>query len=575
MYFDDSEEPEDESSPTDELDVPELLLRPRGSPGNRDELIAQLPEKHVADRLIMRYFSSMSPSQRESQPSFSHQVNSVVNVQVTDIIHRPTFTKKVNGYTSTWSRLTALTTSQYAHFWQDPNSVSLHWLAQLFMMLAQGTLFNEFAAPHELAADSPIPATDLIKHYRSCTAWALIWGKYTAPTTDTLPAFVLYVESCFILSRAAQMNCYVLSGVCVRLLLKMGLHRDPSKLANISPYEGEMRRRIWNMATQIELLVSFHMGLPSMLAGIESDTQLPSNLYDDDFDEYSTSLPPGRPPTDYTHMTYAINKSKILRVFNLIAQQAHALSPPEYNDVLKLDAALQDVRNSVPDFMRVRPLEQCVGDSPIILIQRFGLAAIYNKCRCVLHRRYLAQPIPNKDHNYSRQQAIDAALLLLEYQLTIWQASKPGNVLSSSAWFLSSLAVHDFLLAAMIVYLLIRNEDYPDGEAFNFEGRMPSKEELKKILKDSHTIWTELGVRVGELKKTADTLGSMLNKLGEPVDMTGSVAERANLLSVEDSEYYQSSGSVEMASSTGRSASGATGSDARSSLEREGERERN
>ncbi|KAH0592154.1 hypothetical protein MHUMG1_10106 [Metarhizium humberi] len=435
----------------------------------------------------------------------------------------------------------------YARFWQDSNDVTLHWLAQLFMMLALGIFFNSFAAPHELSADSPVPILDRIKHYRSCAGWALIWGKYTQPTSTTLPAFLLYVESHFMFNRAAQMNCYVLSGVCIRLLLKMGLHRDPSKLANISPYEGEMRRRLWNMAVQIELIVSFHMGLPSMLQGIESDTRAPSNLQDEDFDEDSTSLPPARPATEYTHVTYTINKTKIIRVFGQIANQAHSLSPPEYTDVLRLDAVLQDTWGALPGFMRVRPLDECVGDTPVLLTQRFGLAALYNKCRCVLHRRYLAEPVPDKDHNYSRQQGIDAALSLLQNQYLIWRHSKPGNVLSSTSWFLSSLAVHDYLLAAMIVYLLIKNENYPDGEGFDFDGKKPSKEELKGMLKRSYMIWTEVSDNVAELRKTADALAAMLSKLGDPVDKEVRIPTRGS--------EYPSSGSVGWSSSAEKSTS--------------------
>lgn len=318
------------------------------------------------------------------------------------------------------------------------------------------------------------------------------------------------------------------------------------------------------MAVQIELLVSFHMGLPSMLQGIETDTKTPSNLQDEDFDEDSTVLPPERPSTDHTQMTYPINKTKILKVFAQIARQAHSLSPPEYNDVLKLDAILQDTWGALPGFMRVRPLDECVGDAPVLLIQRFGLAAIYNKCRCVLHRRYLAEPIPNKDHNYSRQQGIDAALSLLESQRVIWKASKPGNVLSSMSWFLSSLAVHDYLLAAMIVYLLIQNENYPDGEGFEFEGKKPSKEQLKMMLKTSHVIWTEVSDNVVELRKTADTLAAMLNKMGVPVD--GNIpTEEMNYIPVE----YTSSGS-RWSSSAARSASGTGESDLLSSLGLEG-----
>lgn len=86
-------------------------------------------------------------------------------------------------------------------------------------------------------------------------------------------------------------------------MMKMGLHRDPDKLPRITPYEGEMRRRMWNFVVQIDLMVSFHLGLPCMIHGIESDTALPRNLLDLDFDENTTELPPSRPNDDYTPLS--------------------------------------------------------------------------------------------------------------------------------------------------------------------------------------------------------------------------------------------------------------------------------
>lgn len=64
-YFDEDDEAPDGSSPTDELDGAEMLLHPRPGPGDRNELLAQLPEKHIMDRLITRYFASASPSLRK------------------------------------------------------------------------------------------------------------------------------------------------------------------------------------------------------------------------------------------------------------------------------------------------------------------------------------------------------------------------------------------------------------------------------------------------------------------------------------------------------------------------------
>ncbi|KAF5631230.1 hypothetical protein F52700_6935 [Fusarium sp. NRRL 52700] len=501
-YFEQPEEAGEDQILDDEIDPTEVMLNTRAGPRNREELLSRLPERKIADRLLSRYFASMSPSQH--------------------IVHRPVFTR------------------QYSKFWQDPNEASLHWIAQLFMMLSLGVFFNNFINSSELEGDSPLPAQDRIRHYKACAGWALVWGKYTQPSSATLPAFLLYVESSFLFNRAAQMNCYVLSGVCIRLMLKMGLHRDPSKLANISPYEGEMRRRMWNMAIQVELLVSFHMGLPSMLQGIETDTAVPRNLDDHDFDENSTELPLSRPPTDWTSMTYPIHKTQILRVFGQIARQAHALTPPSYAEVAKLDNLLHETWKSVPSFMMVRPLDECVGDPPVLLIQRFGLTALYNKCRIVLHRRYLAEAIPQREHDYSRRQCLEAALSLLNYQHVIWEACKPGHVLSQHGWFVSSLAVHDFLMAAMVLYLVVKNENYSEvGSDYDWMSQTaptPTKEELICMIKRSWLIWADVSRDAVEVKKTADTLATMLAKLGASVEEPASALEQA-VPRVSDNEY--------------------------------------
>ncbi|KAF5607939.1 uncharacterized protein FSUBG_5041 [Fusarium subglutinans] len=502
-YFEQPEEAGEDQILDDEIDPTEVMLNTRAGPRNREELLSRLPDRMVADRLLSRYFASMSPSQH--------------------IVHRPVFTR------------------QYSKFWQDPNEASLHWIAQLFMMLSLGVFFNNFINSSELTGDSPLPAQDRIRHYKACAGWALVWGKYTQPSSATLPAFLLYVESSFLFNRAAQMNCYVLSGVCIRLMLKMGLHRDPSKLANISPYEGEMRRRMWNMAIQVELLVSFHMGLPSMLQGIETDTAVPRNLDDHDFDEDSTELPLSRPPTDWTSMTYPIHKTQILRVFGQIARQAHALTPPSYAEVAKLDNLLYETWKSVPSFMMVRPLDECVGDPPVLLIQRFGLTALYNKCRIVLHRRYLAEAIPQREHDYSRRQCLEGALSLLNYQHIIWEACKPGHVLSQHGWFVSSLAVHDFLMAAMVLYLVVKNENYSEvGSDYDWMSQSaptPTKDELICMIKRSWLIWADVSRDAVEVKKTADTLATMLAKLGASVEEPASALEQAVPSASGDNEY--------------------------------------
>jgi hypothetical protein len=413
---------------------------------------------------------------------------------------------------------------QYTKFWQDPSAAPLDWIALLFMVVALGIFFSSFIAPHELALDTdPKTPLEQFKILRQAAGQALVWGRYTQPSLSTIPPFILYLEAEFLINRASQMSCYLLSAVNMRLMLKMGFHRDPSKLANISPFEGEMRRRMWNMGMQVDLLVSFHMGLPSMVYGVESDTVLPRNLLDEDFDGETTELPLGRSAGDYTHMSYSICKTSICKVFGLIARQAHSLASPVYSEVLKLDAMLDDTWSKIPDPLKVLPLEECVTRVPMQIIQSFGLAALYQKSRCVLHRRYLSEAIPKKEHDYSRRICLEAALKLLDYQYTISIATRPGNILSQHGWFVSSLAVHDFLLASMIVYVVVQSSFYSEvGDNYEWLSQplpTPTKEELIQILKRSLNIWSDMAEGVPELKKVQEILNVMLYKLhgqGDP-----------------------------------------------------------
>jgi len=382
---------------------------------------------------------------------------------------------------------------QYNNFLTDRDSTDIHWIAMLFMVLALGVFFSSFQAPHELQIDSTMPAMDRFRKYRGACGWALIWGKYTQPGPFTLQAMVLYTEGEFLVNRVSQMNCYLLCSTTIRLMLKMGLHRDPSKLPRISAYEGEMRRRLWNLAIQLDLLVAFHLGLPCMIHGIGSDTALPRNLLDSDFNEDSPELPPSRPMSDYTPLTYAINKARIARGFGFVARLSHSLTLPTYAEVMRVDAGLQDVWSCVPSFMRVKPLSECITDSPMLVIQRFGLASLYQKSRCVLHRRYLVEPRQLKEHEYSRRTCLEAAVALLEYQNTLFEATKPGAMLALNGWFIASLAINDFLLADMIVALVIQQLNESEGDLGWVKECTPSvtKDSLIAMLKNSYAIWAD------------------------------------------------------------------------------------
>lgn len=477
-FFDDPEEDEDDSyDPYENIGATEVLMQSRGVPKNKDHLLSILPEKAVIDRLMNRYFNSNSPSQH--------------------IIHVPTFLREYND------------------FCKDPHSASLHWIALLYMILALGVFFSLFSAPHELESDSPMSGMDRFKQYRGAAGWALIWGKYSQPGPYTIQAFLLYAEGDFMSNRENRTNCYLLLSVVIRLMLKAGFHRDPSKLPNISPYDGEMRRRMWGLAIQLDLLVGFNLGLPCMIHGVESDTDFPTHLIDTDFDQDTKELPPARPMSDYTPLTYPINKAKITRIFSKVVRQAHAITAPAYADVMRIDAELEEAWRGVPVFMKMKPMEESVMDPPIKVIQRFGLASMYQKSRCILHRRYIVEVVPRAEHDYSRRACLDAALAMLEYQSIMHDACKPNGILSQGGWFVSALvAVNDFLLADLVVAQVLQDDKCWDEGGWTARS-MPTlgRDKLLQVLRRSNYIWYDMATTVSEFKKAGDIVGTMLRRV--------------------------------------------------------------
>ncbi|CAK7233060.1 hypothetical protein SBRCBS47491_008479 [Sporothrix bragantina] len=428
-YFEDPQEGGDdewqEVSPA--LDAPEQLMLGGRQPRTKADLLALMPPRNVVDRLIVRYFGSNTPTQHT--------------------VHRPSFSR------------------HYKSFWQDPANADVEFMAVLFIIMALGVHFSTYSAPHELELDGTnMSAAERYRLYRAAASAALALTRFSNPNLYTIRALLMFSESEFLVNRATQTNCFLLLAVCIRLMLKMGLHRDPSRLPTISAFEGEIRRRLWNLAIQIDLIVSFYMGLPSMIHGIPSDTSLAHNLLDEDFDEDSPSLPTPRPDSEYTVMSYPIFKSTICRIFGQVARLAHTLTPPKYAEVLRTDRLLEDKWRNIPAFMKVRPLGDCVADPPMQVVQRFGLASLYQKSRCVLHRPYLVEAVPLPEHAYSRRTCLQSALTLLAYHEAIHEATQPGGLLYHIGWFITGLGMHDFLLAAMIVYLVVQNDNLFESE---------------------------------------------------------------------------------------------------------------
>ena len=358
------------------------------------------------------------------------------------------------------------------------------------------------------------PQTPQRAKYFKKAGEALMTGNYLKGRIYSVESLLLYGVCKYIQRDEHDTDAWMTIGMSTRLAMKMGYHRDPRNLANISPFEGEMRRRTFFILEAFDLLLSFQAGLPAMIQEEECDTDPPGNLFDTDFDEDCKAIPPSRPPTDSTPMLYYRYKSRLARIFRRIYRHAVSLKASPYEETMKLDVELDRTHEDVPPSLKMKPMALSFTDQPYTILNRLYSDLVYLKSVCVLHRKYLSESRSDPSFGYSRRVCGDAALQILKHQAELHGACQPGGLFREHRWMLSSLSCHDFLLAAMITCLDL-HESHKQSTTSSLED---SETQVKKYdaLRHCHGIWLSRCGFSRDARRASSVLAVMLSRVPRP-----------------------------------------------------------
>lgn len=240
------------------------------------------------------------------------------------------------------------------------------------MRLAMLSYYREGDEPPEFRGKT----LDMAGSFRNLMAQCVTLADYTKPYRYLIETLLFHLHGDFCQAKETDVSVWVLVGVIARLAMRMGYHRDSKMFPNITPFQGEMRRRIWTFIKQADLLFSFQVGLPSMLRSTDSDTELPRNLYDDDFNEDCKELPPSRPPDEPTPICFLITKARLSHVFGHVVEHTSSVEGSSYDQTMESDAELRRAVDMVPEYLQVRPIEECQQDPSNIVMSRFSVRRI-------------------------------------------------------------------------------------------------------------------------------------------------------------------------------------------------------
>lgn len=482
------------SSARDPPEAPDIVFGTM-QPFSRSGVFDVLPTRPVVDRLVSVYFSS-----KYFRAPF---------------IHSQKFLR------------------EYRAFWTDPLTTSFLWISILFSILWTSSRVEA------LESGNPSPSNT----YLTRAAQALVAGGYQKGRPLSVEATLLYALCKFYQSTEdTNKNAWMTMGLATRLAMKMGYHRDPSHFANITPFEGEIRRRCFFLLDTFDILLSIENGLPAIIQEEECDTQPPRNLLEEDLKEDCDILPPSRPSSVATPILYFCYKGRFAKAHKRTIRHALTVKNTSYEETLRLDAELHANDADTPPSLRLTSLDDTLLDEPYQILRRLHIKFQYLQSLCVLHRKYLSYERTNPAFAYSRTTCTNAAMQLLKHQADLYLASQPGGRFHKDKSFTSILSRHQFLVAAMIICLDMY-ESHSKGlllTAEDFEAQTKKYDAL--ILSDQ--VWISRKQLSRDAERASSILAIMLSRVPRP-DITEKPTNYAMLSQPAMPQYSTNEAGVE------------------------------
>lgn len=391
---------------------------------------------------------------------------------------------------------------QYRQFWADTASVNPIWLSILFSIcclasLIRGATGSNHSLQNDLVTES--------SKFHTAAGQCLVIGEYYRPCQQfTVEALSIYAQCKNVRTLDPSREAGAILGMVVRMAYEMGYHRDPDYFGSLTVFEGEMRRRLWAACKQMDVMISFQLGLPSNICLENCDTKSPRNLLDSDFDVDTQVLPVSRSENEATRLLWFIVKDRQMISFSKVCKDTLSFKEKSEAEILQLDEEIRQMYTTIPDVLRTRPLSESIADAPFLIMTRLYVEFIYLKSLCVLHRKYMA-----RGNVFSTKCCVKAGKRLVSQFIDMYKEFSPGGQLHAESWMLSNFTMNDFLLGIMVLCLVVhslrkRVSRHPAIES-------ATESELLPLLERSYDICVEKSQASRDARRVSHAICLILN----------------------------------------------------------------
>ncbi|PYI02879.1 hypothetical protein BO78DRAFT_472377 [Aspergillus sclerotiicarbonarius CBS 121057] len=299
---------------------------------------------------------------------------------------------------------------EYQQFWDQPRTTATPFLMKLALILAIGTTFRP-----ERGKSGTDHDTRLAQTWIYAAQWWL-----TGPTeksTFNLDGLQIF---CLLLF-ARQMgppgpSPWLSAGSLLQIATAMGLHRDSTHFPSLSPFQTEMRARLW--ATVLELILQSSLESASPLAIPFSDTKPPSNLNDADINPDLKQFPVSKPSTSRTDTSLQLLFHQSFSLRAEAIQLIHSPNRIPYQEAIDLATKLRTACHTITAFFQTTTTPTSTSPNSLPHPTPFHhkhLLTTLHRYILHIHFPFARESLTTPQYHFSRKLCLESALTIASY----------------------------------------------------------------------------------------------------------------------------------------------------------------
>ncbi|ATZ49898.1 hypothetical protein BCIN_05g02960 [Botrytis cinerea B05.10] len=264
----------------------------------------------------------------------------------------------------------------------------------------------------EVATNFGVEKDALLRKYRFGTEQALARaGFLNTNEIMTVQAFVLFLTC--VRRHDDTRFVWSLTGLVMRIGHSLGLHRDGEKFG-LSPYNTEMRRRLWWQICVLDVRASEDHGSDPSIFDHTFDTKFPLSINDEDLDPDAKEPP--QPREGVSDMTFVLVRFEICALSKRLQYNAPGRGPFSSGNPTKLTLEeKEELIKETESRLEENYLKYCENAGPLCWVAGTVARLIFAKMSLIIYHPLIQPGRPQCLSPHTKNRLLKSSIEIIEY----------------------------------------------------------------------------------------------------------------------------------------------------------------